>query len=426
MGRLIKTLIALSIPLFIGALTFFYLRGYLDPVNLNDREVAYFEVLPDQSFRSIARKLEAEGLVRHWRVVDVLSRLRGEDTKIKAGEYELFPAMTAKEIIAKLASGEVYRRVVVVKEGISVWEIGSILQSAGLNAATEFNDAMRNFEFLREAGIRAENFEGYLFPDTYYFSKSDSIRSIIWRMLERGDQLWDIQAMKQAEKLRMTRHEVLTLASIIEKESGNVKEQNRVSSVFHNRLAHGMKLQSDPTVVYGIPDYRGVITHEMLLRVHPYNTYINFGLPPGPICNPGETAIKAALNPADTRFLYFVADGKGGHVFSKNLEEHNQAVQRYRSAMKGATTPAVVTPEQEAKNAVVGAPAPTTAAVTKDSAPVVAGVPSPDPKQAPAEKSIEPAVANPQQLVVEPKVVVPQVNPQVGASVATSGNAAIQ
>jgi UPF0755 protein len=425
MGRLIKTLIALSIPLFIGAVTFFYLRGYLEPVDSNNQEIVYFEVLPDQSFRSIARKLEVEGLIQHWRVVDVLSRMRGEDTKIKAGEYELFPAMSAKEIIAKLASGEIYRRVVVVKEGVSVWEIGSILQSAGLNAAAEFNDAMRNFEFLREAGIRAENFEGYLFPDTYYFSKSDSIRSIIWRMLERGDQLWDIQAMKQAEKLRMTRHEILTLASIIEKESGNVKEQNRVSSVFHNRLGHGMKLQSDPTVVYGIPDYRGVITHEMLLRVHPYNTYINFGLPPGPICNPGETAIKAALNPADTRFLYFVADGKGGHVFSKNLDEHNQAVQRYRSAMKAAAAPVVVAPEAEAKNKAAAGAVPAEAGAEGVAAPAVTAA-NPNQIQAPVAKSIEPSVVAPQPVVVEPKVVAPQVNPQVGASVTTSGKTAIQ
>ena len=149
-------------------------------------------------------------------------------------------------------------------------------------------------------------------------------------MLEEGEKRWIPEFTERADLLRMSRHEVLTFASIVEKESGNTSEQPLVSSVFHNRLQQGMRLQSDPTVIYGVPNFDGNLTKAHLETVTPYNTYTNPGLPPGPIANPGESAIRATLFPAQTNFLFFVADGKGGHVFSTTLAEHNEAVRRYQ------------------------------------------------------------------------------------------------
>jgi UPF0755 protein len=165
-------------------------------------------------------------------------------------------------------------------------------------------------------------------------------------MLQEGEKRWKPEVNERAAQLGMTRHELLTLASIIEKESGNQREQPLISSVFHNRLRNGMKLESDPTVAYGIPDLNGQLLRKHLETEHPYNTYINFGLPPGPICNPGETAIQAALYPTpDSQYLFFVADGQGGHVFSTTLAEHNKAVAQYRALMKEAVAAPSPTPK---------------------------------------------------------------------------------
>ena len=155
-------------------------------------------------------------------------------------------------------------------------------------------------------------------------------------MLEEGDKHWPSEFSDRANEINLSRHEITTLASIIEKESGNAEEQPLISSVFHNRLSNGMRLESDPTVIYGIKDFNGNLTRQDLHTPHPYNTYTNFGLPPGPICNPGETAIRASLYPKESPYLFFVANGKGSHVFSTTLQEHNEAVAKYQLGRGGA------------------------------------------------------------------------------------------
>jgi UPF0755 protein len=238
--------------------------------------------------------------------------------------------MKPQEILAKLLSGEVFKRKVLVKEGATIKQIAKLLEEAGLISAESFITTSRDQTLLKTAGIKHDSFEGYLFPETYLFSRPITAKDVIWRMLEEGDNRWPTEYTERADQLNMVRHEVLTLASIIEKESGNFQEQPTIASVFHNRLGQGMRLQADPTVIYGLENFDGNIRKADLSNPHRYNTYVHFGLPPGPICNPGASAIKAALYPTETAYLFFVSNGQGSHIFSATLQEHNNAVNRYQ------------------------------------------------------------------------------------------------
>lgn len=334
----IRLILFLLIPLFVSIFTFITLRQVFNtPVNPNETETVLFEIQSGKTFRAICKDLEEKKLVNYWWAIEVLARLKRGDAQVKAGEYELNRAMKPQELLKKLLSGEVYQRRVTLKEGQSIWEFGAELEKAGLVTKAEFDAAVVNQELLDRAGIAAKSFEGYLFPETYNFSRPIKPEEIIWRMLEEGEKRWPIEYTDQADNLRMSRHEILTLASIIEKESGVAEEQPIISSVLHNRLKQGMKLQADPTVIYGIPNFNGNLTKQDLETPTPYNTYVNFGLPPGPVGSPSETAVKAALFPQETPYLFFVADRHGRHVFSTTLEEHNEAVRQFQLAKKNDT-----------------------------------------------------------------------------------------
>ncbi len=326
-----RLFVFLFIPIAAAVGTYIFLKSnFLIPADPENKNVVLFEIPSGHSFKQICYDLETKGLVKKWWTLSLLSRFGGNDTKIKAGEYELSPSMKPREILSKLLSGEVFKRSILVREGLSIWDIGKLVEEAGLITAEEFNKGVMDRGLLTTAGIKSESFEGYLFPETYYFSRPITAKEIIWKMLEEGEQHWNPEYTDRANELNLSRHEIITLASIIEKESGNAEEQPNISSVFHNRLGQGMRLQSDPTVIYGIKDFNGNLTKADLSNPHAYNTYVNFGLPPGPICNPGASAIKAALYPADTNYLFFVGNGAGSHVFSSSLAEHNQAVVKYQ------------------------------------------------------------------------------------------------
>jgi UPF0755 protein len=238
--------------------------------------------------------------------------------------------MNPTEILQKLMSGDTFKRKVTIKEGVSIWAIGALLENAGLCSREEFEHAVLDQPLLLRLGIQASSAEGYLFPETYHFSRPITAAQIVERMVKEFERSWTEKAATLAKNFNLSRHELVTLASIVEKESGVIAEQPIISSVIHNRLKAGMKLQMDPTVIYGITNFSGNLTKEDLERPSPYNTYVNYGLPPGPICNPGRSALEAAVAPAITQFLYFVADGKGAHVFSTTLAEHNEAVKTYQ------------------------------------------------------------------------------------------------
>lgn len=312
----------------------YYVARPLEPSEISE---SVFDTAGATTLSQIARRLEQERYIRSARAFQILARYQKKDTAIKAGEYELSPSMTPQEILDKMVRGEMVHRKTTITEGMTLKDIAQAFEASGVVSKTHLESAMENKALLEECGIKVDSFEGYLFPETYHFPRNTEAHVVIKAMVRELQKKWDPEWNERLESLAMTRHEVLTLASIIEKESGNFDEQPIISSVFHNRLRLRMRLQADPTVIYGIPDFNGNITKLDLKTYSPYNTYVIDGLPPGPIANPGITAIKAALYPAETSFLYFVGSGDGRHVFSSELKQHNNAVNTYQRKRKVET-----------------------------------------------------------------------------------------
>jgi UPF0755 protein len=320
---LIPTGVALSALLWLKILIF-------TPPTSQIAAGSVFEIHPDESLRSVAVRMEDQGLIRSQRALQILGLIKEIDKKIRAGEYEINGPMSIAQALKLLTDGKIIERKVTIPEGSTLIQIAEAVERAGISQ----KDAVLAEFYLQKypdiLDIPAQSLEGYLFPDTYHFAKSTSPEIIVNQMLKEGISRWTQDYTDRAEELGLNRHETLTLASIIEKESGNLEEQPIISSVFHNRLKEKMKLQSDPTVIYGIKNFNGNITKEDLSNPHAYNTYVIEGLPPAPICNPGITAIKAALYPADTKYLYFVGTNRGSHIFSESYDEHLKMVELYQ------------------------------------------------------------------------------------------------
>jgi len=288
------------------------------------------DIMAKASFNAVAGQLKDAGVITNPLRFKILARIKGLDKRLKAGEYELSPAMTPLEVLDTLVNGKVVLHRLIVPEGFTILEIAAELQRIGLADAGDFIALATDSHLAAQFNIPAATLEGYLFPDTYFFPKGVSPRTIIARMVSRFHEQFSKQWYARAQQLDLTVHEVVTLASIIEKETGDGAERPIISSVFHNRLKKHMRLESDPTVIYGIEDFDGNITRRDLTTRTPYNTYIIRGLPPGPIANPGKLAIEAALYPAKTDYIYFVSKKDGTHYFSTTIAEHNQAVRRYQ------------------------------------------------------------------------------------------------
>ncbi len=329
--KLLLTILYVSLPLVVALGVYKTLDTFFfSPLNPTDTSATIFEVPPQSTFKGIAKTLESQSLIRsRWSII-AFAKIRGQDTSIMAGEYELSPSMRPNEILEKMASGKMFLRKITLKEGESMWEVGPDLEKQGILQRIEFERLLSDSSLLKELEIAGATLEGYLFPDTYQFPRNTPAKKIVLAMHEQLQKRWRPEWDERLKQLSMTKHQLLTLASIIEKESGSTDEQPIISSVFHNRLKKGMKLQADPTVIYGIPNFNGNITKENLQTPTPYNTYVITGLPPGPIANPGLSAIKAALYPATTNYFYFVANGQGGHVFSETLDAHNNSVNTYQ------------------------------------------------------------------------------------------------
>jgi UPF0755 protein len=261
------------------------------------------------------------------------------ERKLKAGEYALTTAMRPLEVLDWLESGRVIQHEVLVPEGFTAEQIGRVLEARGLASYDEFVRLARDRGFARALGVEADALEGYLFPQTYYFARRVGAAEIIRTMVAMFQATFTEELARRAAELKLTPHQVVTLASIIEKESGNAAERPLISAVFHNRMRKRIPLQSDPTVIYGIKEFDGNLTRKHLIELTPYNTYRIRGLPPGPIANPGKAALLAALYPAAADHLYFVSKNDGTHVFSGSLREHNRAVEKYqrRRAKRSST-----------------------------------------------------------------------------------------
>lgn len=279
--------------------------------------------------RGIGAILAAKGILKDDIRYLALVRFAGLTTRLKAGEYRFPAGLTPPEVLQLLATGATVRHQVTVPEGLTVEQVATIFAEQGWVRRDRFLALARDPGFLRGLGIEVEHLEGYLFPETYTLIRQETDEASVLRlMVDQFEREW--ATIRPSEPGPMTRHQLVTLASIVEKETGVAEERPLIARVFLNRLQRNMRLQSDPTVIYGIPDFTGNLTRAHLRQATPYNTYVIPALPPGPICNPGRAALEAVLRPADANALYFVSKNDGTHVFSTNLADHNRAVRTYQ------------------------------------------------------------------------------------------------
>ncbi len=286
------------------------------------------DVPPGSTLQTVAGELHRTGVVRHPTIFKRYAVLAQFDRQIRTGEYEFVAGESYKRILERLRRGDIVQLRVTILEGQTGREVAERLQRTMGFAPDSFVALMFDPDLLREYNIDSPSLEGYLFPDTYYFPSKATPRQVVETLLQRFFTVWTSEHEERARALGMTRGQVLTLASIIEGEVLVRSESRRVSAVYHNRLKQNMLLQADPTVLYALGGEKRRVLYRDLRVESPYNTYVNLGRPPGPICNPGLVAIEAALDPLeDTGELYFVAanDGSGRHVFSRTFKEHLRA-----------------------------------------------------------------------------------------------------
>lgn len=282
------------------------------------------------TFRQIAQTLEREEIIHGVNRFILLGRFVNAEPKIKAGEYDFEFPTSHWTVLKKITEGRVKTYTVTIPEGYTLFQIGDLLERHGIVSKEAFLRQASSPATLSNYQIEGPNLEGYLFPDTYTWSKDMDPEAVIRFFIDRFRQAYTPEMTNRASEMGLSQREAITIASIVEKETPDARERPLVSAVIHNRLKKGIPLQSDPTVIYGIPDFNGNLTREDLRRYTAYNTYVIRGLPPGPISNPGISSIKAALSPAPVDYLYFVSKNDGTHHFSSTLEEHNAAVDRYQ------------------------------------------------------------------------------------------------
>jgi UPF0755 protein len=295
----------------------------------------YVDIPHGASQRTIARLLAENGVVRSELAFDLLCREKNRRT-LEAGEYFFDRPATAFAVYDALANGRVYVKEFVVPEGFTMFDIANLAASEGFLSRDEFLAAAHDPSLIRDIAPEAPSLEGFLFPATYEFPRHMTGKDMTGAMVKKFRQEWEsLQAADPPERTRV--QSVVTLASLVERETPRPEERPHVAGVFTNRLRIGQPLQCDPTVAYALTIaglYSGKLNGGDLHYESPYNTYRNKGLPPGPIANPGEAALRAALAPPLTDDLYFVANTEGGHFFSKTLKEHNQNVARYRRLLQ--------------------------------------------------------------------------------------------
>jgi UPF0755 protein len=295
----------------------------------NGSKVQDISFPPGTGIRKLANELKAGGIIQSsWHFI-LVTRLRGQAHRLKAGDYRFNDAMTPDLILGKLVAGDVDFRKFTLPEGYSIHQAAELLEQKGYFKRSVFLEKCQDAALLSRHGLSATSAEGYLYPATYNLPRNGNEEQLIGQMIAQFEKRYVEISRKTGSATGLSRHQLVTLASLIEKEAVSSEEKQLISSVFHNRLRIGMPLQSDPTAVYGVRAFAGKVTKADIERHSPYNTYLIKGLPPGPIGNPGIDAFQAALHPASTPYLYFVARQDGTHQFSRTLQEHNRAVARY-------------------------------------------------------------------------------------------------
>jgi len=288
------------------------------------------EIPKGSTFRQAIEIFSKEKLIRDKNLFLFIGRVSGLDRKIRAGYYSIYESMSPLDIFKMLKKGQIIEYEITIVEGDSLREIAEKLSEKGIMSKNDFMLLSSDEDFLASYTIDAPTFEGYLFPDTYKIPKGMDPEDAIGTMINKMREKYSGKLRARTSELGLSEREVLTLASIIEKEAKTDEERALISAVYHNRLRKGIPLQADPTSIYGIKSSREKITTKDLQRRTPYNTYVIKGLPPGPIASPGIKSIVAAMYPADVPYIYFVSNDDGTHRFSVTREEHISAVKSYR------------------------------------------------------------------------------------------------
>ncbi len=327
-----KALLFILVFLIAGATGFtgWYLSYVNSPGPGSSEEEIVVMIPPGTSFKGISSILAEAGLIREDFRFLLLARLSGLGKRLQAGEFRLQGGSLPRDVLLSLATSRPVQHAITLPEGWNAREIARYLDDEGWGDSRSFLSLVRDKGFIEELGLAGvDSLEGYLFPDTYHFTRTAAgSREIIVRMVERFHSVWaDISSLVDPKP---DRERTVILASMVEKETGSPAERPMIAGVFINRLRLGMRLQSDPTVLYGLAEPVDVILRSHLDNATPYNTYVIKGLPAGPICNPGEDALRAVLFPEQTKNLYFVSRNDGTHQFSSTLRDHNSAVRKYQ------------------------------------------------------------------------------------------------
>lgn len=317
--------------IFVGI---FFAQQFLYSGVSSDATEVVFDVLPNQTMMTVAENLTTANLIKNKWLFYQYARFKGASARLKKGEYALNQSMTPIEIINVITSGKSIARNLTIVEGASIFEIADAIERTGIATKLEFFNLVKDKEFIKEAlGEPRESLEGYLFPETYKYTKFDTLKETLLQMTKRFQLVWT-EFETQAKAMGWNRNQVVTLASIVEKETGHEEDRALVSSVFHNRLRKKMRLQTDPTILYGLALEKGFMPNNIsradLVMPNRYNSYTNYGLPPTPISNPGRESIIATLNPAKTNYLYFVSRNDGTTAFSESLSQHNKSVNTFQ------------------------------------------------------------------------------------------------
>jgi UPF0755 protein len=338
----LKKLVVLAIiGIFLGSILGLGFVGYnfMNTPASQDAQEVVFEVEPGLSFTAVAKKLEKLNLISNADLLILYAKINKSIAQIKVGEYMISPHMLPLDIIDILKSGKSIERKITISEGLNMFEIANIFAEAGFGNLASNIEIFKDKELVKQLlGEDYESLEGYLYPETYTYTKYTPLKTIISQMVQLSNENWN-KVKAKAESRAWTKHQVFTLASIIEKETGAGDERPLISSVFFNRLKKNMMLQTDPTVLYAKNLHLGLtpentlqdnITRADLSFQHPYNTYTIKGLPPGPIANPGLASLQAAVEPAETDYLFFVSRNDGTHVFTKEYGDHKKAVSQFQ------------------------------------------------------------------------------------------------
>ncbi len=336
-----RTRFALVSLLMLSLLIFLQVYRFLTVApagkNATDETPQIVEIPLNATFKQATTLFSNERLITNRLYFTLLARWRGADRRIKPGEYSLNRGMLPGTILDLLESGRVVQHAVAIPEGFTARQIARMLEEGGLAQFDQIMKRVSDGDFVRSIGLDGDSLEGYLFPSTYYLRRHMKPEEILRVMTEEFVALYRREILPRSPSRPM--REVVTLASIVEKETAVPAERRRIASVLLNRLKRRVPLQSDPTVIYAIPNFNGNLTREHLLIASPYNTYRFAGLPPGPIANPGLESLLAVVDPEPTDYLYFVSKNDGTHYFSRTLEEHSRAVNRYQRRRIRRTAP---------------------------------------------------------------------------------------